>query len=89
MINPGETVLFNMKDSQTKHTITTLIYPTEADPLGGNGLLTSLDIGHFDTQLGIRGSTILTDRDGKPATLEEPGPLCPLFVRFIHTCSVL
>jgi hypothetical protein len=46
VINPGESVLFNMKDSQTKHTITTLIYPTAADPLGGNGVLTSLNIGH-------------------------------------------
>jgi hypothetical protein len=38
VINEGETVLFGMKDSQTKHTITTLIYPDEATPLGGNGI---------------------------------------------------
>jgi len=82
VINPGESVLFNMKDSQTKHTITTLIYPTAADPLGGNGVLTSLNIGHFDTQLGIRGSALLTDKTGKPASLEEPGLY--VFVCKIH-----
>ena len=83
VINPGESVLFNMKDSQTKHTITTLIYPTDADPLGGNGILTKdLKIGHYDTQLGIRGSAILSDANGKPAALEEPGLY--VFVCKIH-----
>ena len=83
VIHPGESVLFNMKDSQTKHTITTLIYPTAAEKLGGNGLLTKgLGLGHFDTQLGIRGSTLLTDSDGKPAALDEPGLY--VFVCKIH-----
>lgn len=33
VIDPGETVLFNMKDSQTKHTITTLVYPTSTSKI--------------------------------------------------------
>jgi DNA-binding beta-propeller fold protein YncE/plastocyanin len=82
VIKPNETVLFNMKDSQTKHTITTLIYPTEAERLGGNGILTALGLGHFDTQLGIRGSTFLTDSDGVPVGLETPGLY--VFVCKIH-----
>ena len=88
VINPGETVLFGMKDSQTKHTITTLIYPTEADRLGGNGILNAADtvlgseISHFDHQLGIRGSTLLTDKDGVPTGLDEPGLY--VFVCKIH-----
>jgi FtsP/CotA-like multicopper oxidase with cupredoxin domain/DNA-binding beta-propeller fold protein YncE/plastocyanin len=88
IINPGETVQFGMKDSQTKHTITTLIYPTAAKHLGGNGLLTAVDAVleeetfHFDTQLGIRGSTLLYDRDGVPAGLDEPGLY--VFVCKIH-----
>ena len=51
VINPGETVLFGMKDSQTKHTITTLIYPEEATPLGGNGILRAAGLGHYDQQV--------------------------------------
>jgi DNA-binding beta-propeller fold protein YncE/plastocyanin len=83
VINEGETVLFGMKDSQTKHTITTLIYPTEAQQLGGNGLLTNdVPVGHFDTQLGIRGSTFLTDSSGVPVGLDTPGLY--VFVCKIH-----
>ncbi|AFS83219.1 multicopper oxidase type 3 [Candidatus Nitrosopumilus sediminis] len=83
IINPGETVIFNMKDSQTKHTITSLIWPTAASPLGGNGLLTNdVPVAFFDTQLGIRGSTFLTNSDGSAATLDEPGLY--VFVCQIH-----
>jgi DNA-binding beta-propeller fold protein YncE/plastocyanin len=83
IIHPGETVLFNMKDSQTKHTITSLIWPTAASPLGGNGLLTNdVPVAFFDTQLGIRGSTFLTNSDGSAATLDEPGLY--VFVCQIH-----
>ena len=88
VINPGETVLFGMKDSQTKHTITTLIYPTEAERLGGNGILNVADkalvseISHFDHQLGIRGSTLLNDKNGVPSGLDTPGLY--VFVCKIH-----
>jgi FtsP/CotA-like multicopper oxidase with cupredoxin domain/plastocyanin len=86
VINPGETVLFNMKDSQTKHTITALIYPTDAQPnpgnVGGNGLLSQLDLGFFDTQLGIRGSSFITDGSGEPLELDDPGLY--VFVCKIH-----
>ncbi len=88
VINPGETVLFGMKDSQTKHTITTLIYPEEAERLGGNGILNAADaalgtdMSHFDTQLGIRGSTMLFDKDGVPTGLDTPGLY--VFVCKIH-----
>jgi DNA-binding beta-propeller fold protein YncE len=82
VINPYETVIFGMKDSQTKHTITTLIYPTEADPIGGNGILRAANLGHYDQQLGIRGSAILTDTEGIPVGLEEPGLY--VFVCKIH-----
>jgi DNA-binding beta-propeller fold protein YncE/plastocyanin len=83
VINPGETVIFNMKDSQTKHTITSLIWPTAATPLGGNGLLTNdVPVAFFDTQLSIRGSTFLTNSDGSVATLETPGLY--VFVCQIH-----
>jgi plastocyanin len=82
IINPGETVLFGMKDSQTKHTITTLIYPTAADPIGGNGILRAAGLGHYDQQLGIRGSAILTDTAGIPTGLDTPGLY--VFVCKIH-----
>jgi FtsP/CotA-like multicopper oxidase with cupredoxin domain/DNA-binding beta-propeller fold protein YncE/plastocyanin len=88
VINKGETVLFGMKDSQTKHTITTLIYPDAATRLGGNGILNSVDailesdISHFDQQLGIRGSTLLVDKEMKPVGLDEPGLY--VFVCKIH-----
>ena len=92
VINPGETVLFGMKDSQTKHTITTLIYPTAAtDPDGdgdievlpdGNGILTAAGIGHFDHQLGIRGSTMILNEFGHPTGLDTPGLY--VFVCKIH-----
>ncbi len=82
VINPGETVLFGMKDSQTKHTITTLIYPTEAEPIGGNGILRAAGLGHYDQQLGIRGSSMLTDTDGIPTGLDTPGLY--VFVCKIH-----
>jgi FtsP/CotA-like multicopper oxidase with cupredoxin domain/DNA-binding beta-propeller fold protein YncE/plastocyanin len=86
VINQGETVLFGMKDSQTKHTITALIYPTDAQPaegeVGGNGILSTANIGFFDHQLGIRGSTFVTDNTGKPIPLQEPGIY--VFVCKIH-----
>ncbi len=92
VINPGETVIFNMKDSQTKHTITSLIWPTAASPsdnfgnsvpLGGNGFLANdVPVALFDTQLGIRGSTFLTNSDGSAATLDVPGLY--VFVCQIH-----
>ena len=82
VIHPGETVLFGMKDSQTKHTITTLIYPDDAAQLGGNGILSAAGIGHFDQQLGIRGSTILSDENGIPVGLDTPGLY--VFVCKIH-----
>lgn len=82
VINPGETVAFGMKDSQTKHTITTLIYPEDATQLGGNGILSAAGIGHFDQQLGIRGSTLLNDKDGIPTGLNTPGLY--VFVCKIH-----
>ena len=85
VIEAGQTVLFGMKDSQTKHTITSLIYPTAAasdGPVGGNGLLTQLGLGFYDTQVGIRGSTFITGDDGFPVTLDEPGLY--VFVCKIH-----
>jgi DNA-binding beta-propeller fold protein YncE/plastocyanin len=86
VISKGETVLFNMKDSQTKHTITALIYPTAAQPesdnVGGNGILSSVGLGFFDTQLGIRGSSFITDGKGEPLTLDDPGLY--VFVCKIH-----
>jgi FtsP/CotA-like multicopper oxidase with cupredoxin domain/DNA-binding beta-propeller fold protein YncE/plastocyanin len=85
VIEPGQTVLFNMKDSQTKHTITTLIWPENASPLGGNGVVQNAladPIGHFDTQLGIRGSTFLVDDNAEPAPLTEEGLY--VFVCKIH-----
>ena len=82
VISPGETVNFVMKDSQTKHTITTLIYPAAASPIGGNGNLRAAGLGHFDHQLGIRGSTLLVDTDGTPVGLDTPGLY--VFVCKIH-----
>lgn len=85
VVETGQTVLFGMKDSQTKHTITSLIYPTAAaagGPVGGNGLLTQAGFGYFDTQVGIRGSTFITGDDGFPVTLDEPGLY--VFVCKIH-----
>ena len=82
IVHPGETVNFGMKDSQTKHTITTLIYPSDAKQIGGNGNLRAAGLGHFDHQLGIRGSTLLTDTDGSPVGLDTPGLY--VFVCKIH-----
>ena len=82
VINPGETVLFGMKDSQTKHTITTLIYPDDADPIGGNGIIRAAGLGHYDQQLGIRGTAMLSDTNGQPVGLETPGLY--VFVCKIH-----
>ena len=86
VINQGETVLFGMKDSQTKHTITALIYPEAAQPasdkIGGNGILSAAGLGFFDTQLGIRGSTFITDGMGQPMPLDVPGLY--VFVCKIH-----
>jgi FtsP/CotA-like multicopper oxidase with cupredoxin domain/plastocyanin len=85
VVEVGQTILFGMKDSQTKHTITSLIYPTAAaagGPVGGNGILTQAGLGYFDTQVGIRGSTFITGDDGFPVTLDEPGLY--VFVCKIH-----
>ena len=82
VINPGETVLFGMKDSQTKHTITTLIYPEDADPIGGNGIIRAAGLGHYDQQLGIRGTAMLSDTNGEPVGLDTPGLY--VFVCKIH-----
>ena len=86
VINPGESVLFNMKDSQTKHTITALIYPTDATSHpnlpGGNGVVSDLGLGLFDTQLGIRGSSFVTDNKGEPLELVDEGLY--VFVCKIH-----
>jgi DNA-binding beta-propeller fold protein YncE/plastocyanin len=73
VIQQNQTVIFGMKDSQTKHTITTLVYPTNAPQIGGNGILRAGGLGHYDQQLGIRGSAILTDETGSPVGLTEPG----------------
>lgn len=82
VISPGQTVNFVMKDSQTKHTITTLIYPSSADQIGGNGNLRAAGLGHFDHQLGIRGSALLTGMDGSVVGLDTPGLY--VFVCKIH-----
>jgi plastocyanin len=82
VINPGETVIFGMKDSQTKHTITTLIYPKEAERIGGNGILRAANLGHYDQQMGIRGTAMLTDTFGNPTGLDTPGLY--VFVCKIH-----
>jgi hypothetical protein len=63
VINKGETVLYNMKDSQTKHTITTLLWPTAGSE-------------HFvNTELPIRGSSFVVNPDsqGMPITYDVPG----------------
>jgi hypothetical protein len=62
VINVGETVLYNMKDSQTLHTVTTALWPTAAS----SGPFT-------DQELAIRGSTFVADEDGVPITFDEPG----------------
>jgi FtsP/CotA-like multicopper oxidase with cupredoxin domain len=61
VINKGETVLYNMKDSQTKHSVTTLVWPTAGSEHVQN------------TELSIRGSTFVIDDQGKPMTYDEPG----------------
>jgi len=68
--NPS-TVLWTMKDSQTKHTITNLIWPAGAEILTVDG--TTEPLGGMDTSLSIRGSTFLTDSQGRPAMLKDPG----------------
>jgi FtsP/CotA-like multicopper oxidase with cupredoxin domain len=63
VINKGETVLYNMKDSHTKHTITTLLWPTAGSD-------------HFvNTELPIRGSSFVVNEasQGMPMTYDEPG----------------
>lgn len=65
VIKPGETVLWNMRDSVTVHTITGLIWPKGAK--AGDAPFP------FDRNLMIRGSTILTDEKGRPVGLTEPG----------------
>jgi hypothetical protein len=74
------TVLWNMKDSQTKHTITNLIWPAGAELLTVDGNTESL--GGMDVDLSVRGSTFLTDSEGRPAMLKDPGLY--VFVCKIH-----
>jgi DNA-binding beta-propeller fold protein YncE len=77
--NPS-TVLWTMKDSQTKHTITNLIWPAGAEILTVDG--TTEPLGSMDTDLSVRGSTYLTDSMGRPAMLKDPGLY--VFVCKIH-----
>jgi DNA-binding beta-propeller fold protein YncE len=65
VVRPGETVLWNMRDSVTVHTITGLIWPKGAK--AGDTPFP------FDRNLTIRGSTLLTDDKGRPAALTQPG----------------
>ena len=58
---PGETLLFNMKDSITLHTVTSLIFSENAAHMP------------FDIQLMLRGSTYITDSDMKPIGPTTPG----------------
>lgn len=74
------TVLWTMKDSQTKHTITNLIWPAGAEILTVDGGTESL--GGIDIDLSIRGSSFLTDSMGRPAMLKDPGLY--VFVCKIH-----
>jgi DNA-binding beta-propeller fold protein YncE len=74
------TVLWTMKDSQTKHTITNLIWPAGAEILTVDGTTESL--GGMDANLSVRGSTFLTDSMGRPAMLQDPGLY--VFVCKIH-----
>jgi DNA-binding beta-propeller fold protein YncE len=64
------TLLFNMKDSQTKHTITNLLWPSGAKLYTVDG---PEDYGGMDVDLTIRGSTFLVDSEGRPAWLEDEG----------------
>lgn len=94
VISPGETVLFSMKDSQTLHTVTSLIWPTNATNLS--------DPVFFDRELTLRGSSYITERNeitvtdpstvqgqppqqtlnvDVPVTLEEPG-------LYVFTCKI-
>jgi FtsP/CotA-like multicopper oxidase with cupredoxin domain len=77
--NPS-TVLWTMKDSQTKHTITNLIWPAGAEILTVDG--TTEPLGSMDADLSVRGSTYLTDSMGRPAMLKDPGLY--VFVCKIH-----
>ena len=74
VIEPGQTVLFSMKDSETKHTVTSLIWPEDATING--------DPFPFDSQLPVRGSTFIQDSDLVPSTLDTPGLY--VFVCQIH-----
>jgi FtsP/CotA-like multicopper oxidase with cupredoxin domain len=74
------TVLFTMKDSQTKHTITNLIWPAGAQLLTVDGDYENL--GGIDINLSVRGSSFLTDSQGRPAMLQDPGLY--VFVCKIH-----
>ena len=59
VILPGETVLFNKKDSITNHTVTSLIFPDNA--------------ALFDRELPVRGSTFINDDQFVPVPLTVPG----------------
>jgi DNA-binding beta-propeller fold protein YncE/plastocyanin len=74
VVRPGETVLWNMRDSVTVHTITGLIWPKGAK--AGDTPFP------FDRNLTIRGSTYLTDNKGRPVGLTQPGLY--VFVCKIH-----
>jgi FtsP/CotA-like multicopper oxidase with cupredoxin domain len=74
LVETGETVLWSMKDSETKHTVTSLVWPTGAQ-LDGKDFF-------FNAELPVRGSTFLTDSSGEPVGFEDPGLY--VFVCQIH-----
>ena len=74
LISPGETVLFNMKDSVTLHTVTSLIWPT--------GAARGSDSFPMDNQLMLRGSSYIRDNAGVPVPLTTEGLY--VFVCQIH-----
>ena len=74
VIAPGQSVLFNMKDSETRHTITSLIFPAGASRGDADF--------PFDRMLTVRGSTYITDSQNVPVPLEDPGLY--VFVCKIH-----
>ncbi len=79
VISVGETVLWTMKDSQTVHTVTSLIWPASTPNVEASALF-------IDKQLPIRGSTYLTGStggvNGVIKTFDEPGLY--VFVCKIH-----
>ena len=79
VVSVGETVLWTMKDSQTVHTITSLIWPASVQNAEASALF-------MDKQLPIRGSTYTVGEvngvGGVIKTFDEPGLY--VFVCKIH-----